>query len=344
MEQRVFSPVSRRGALKVGGSIVAGALAACSGGSSAFNGSPDAAPVNGTGASSAGSAANGAGTRYSAQALSRPAIDLIERIINAKGTYEDGVLSIELDRKDIDNVRWRGYLVLPSFEINGTLVFQCASGDSVYLNADIALKSSEVDPFIDALIRNDIIFQAHHQHFYSMEPDVWFIHFRKYGETAQVARAVKNALDVTATPFPQAPPAHPTTPLPAEELGDILGASPNIGDNGVVTFDVPRANPIVLGGAHINPYLNVATSISFQPIGGQNALASPDPGMIASEVQKVVAYMRARHWDSGCLYNQETDEQPQLYFDHFIKAGNSLQLAHEVRGALDLMDMRFETP
>ncbi len=345
MQHRLFSPVSRLTALRLGGSIIAGTtLATCGGGSSALSGGSDGAPLSGAAGTAGGTAPQNAGTRYTIQSLSNSAIALIQKIIDAQGTYDNGVLSIELDRDDIQDVHWRGIKVLPSFEINGDLVWQCLADDTVMMNADVALKASEVLPFIDGLIRNGVTFQAHHQHYYSMEPDIWFIHFRKRGETAEVAHAVKNALNGTSIPFPQAPPPHPTTPLPAEELGDIIGASPSIGANGVVGFNVPRANPILLGGEHINPYLNIQTNIFFQPLGGGNALVSPDIGMIASEVQSVVGYMRAHAWDSGCLYNQETDEQPQLFFDHFIKAGNALQLAHEIRGALDLTNVTFKTP
>lgn len=64
--------------------------------------------------------------------------------------------------------------------------------------------------------------------------------------------------------------------------------------------------------------------------------------MIASEVNPVTAFMKARTWDDGCLYNQETDEQPQLYFSHMFKTGDPLTLAREIRGGLDLMDMQFK--
>jgi hypothetical protein len=43
-------------------------------------------------------------------------------------------------------------------------------------------------------------------------------------------------------------------------------------------------------------------------------------------------------WYQGCLYNQETNEHPQLYFDHMVKVGNAYQLAAEIRRALDLTD------
>jgi len=45
--------------------------------------------------------------------------------------------------------------------------------------------------------------------------------------------------------------------------------------------------------------------------------------------------MRAQGWDIGCLYNQETDEQPQLFFSHQFKIGDPYQLAAEVRRGLD---------
>jgi hypothetical protein len=136
-------------------------------------------------------------------------------------------------------------------------------------------------------------------------------------------------------------PSNPKTPLPAAELGRILGAKPNIGADGVVTFDIPRKEPIRLGGMTVNPYLNVMTSVAFQPYTGETASAAPDFGMLASEVDKVVRTMRSQGWDIGCLYNQETDEYPQLFFSHQFNLGDSIELAHEIRRGLNLMNLKF---
>jgi hypothetical protein len=62
--------------------------------------------------------------------------------------------------------------------------------------------------------------------------------------------------------------------------------------------------------------------------------------MVASEVQNVVRVMRRQGWEIGCLYNQETDEQPQLYFSHQVKVGNAVELAHEVRRGLNLTNSK----
>lgn len=110
----------------------------------------------------------------------------------------------------------------------------------------------------------------------------------------------------------------------------------------MVTFNVPRKNPIRLGGIRINPYLNVAAAIAFEPYGGnQNAAAVIDFSLVASEIQDVMKLMRRKKWDIGCLYNQEIAEDPQLYFSHQFKTGDALQLAREMRDGLNLTNSRF---
>ncbi len=52
----------------------------------------------------------------------------------------------------------------------------------------------------------------------------------------------------------------------------------------------------------------------------------------------LMSVMRGQNppWDVHCLYNQETEEQPQLYFSHQLKIGTDpYELAREVRAGLD---------
>lgn len=266
----------------------------------------------------------------------------IEQILNADGKVSDGVFHIDIDRKDIDDVTLRGVPIKAAFQINGSVFFQSTGGGRGIMNADLALKPEELDPFIDQLISNDIVFQAEHQHMFDFSPVIWFVHFRADGDPIRIAKGVKAALDKTTTPFPQKSASHPTTPLPAEEMGKIIGAKPDIKEDGVVTFDVPRRERIVLGGVGISPYLNVDTDIAFQPLEGGKAAAIPDYSLLASEVQRVTEEQLHRGWEIGCLYNQEIAESPQLYFSHQFKTGDPLQLAREIRSALNLTNVKFE--
>src|SRR2546421_12571296 len=96
----------------------------------------------------------------------------MEQILQAKGTVVEGVLSIELDRTDIGTCFIHGVPIKPSFEINGTLTFQPVGTSRALFNGDLALKPSEGDLFIDAILANGLVMQAEHQHFYDLEPDV----------------------------------------------------------------------------------------------------------------------------------------------------------------------------
>lgn len=267
----------------------------------------------------------------------------IQSIIGAEGSTSNGVFTISIARNDIQGSTIRGVPIKPAFEISGELNFQKLPGNRGYImNSDMPLKTSEVVPFIDQLLKYGIVFQAEHQHYYDIEPINWFIHFRGVGDPIALAKAVKQAINVTSTPFPQTMPKNPTTSLPADAMGKILGAKPSIGADGVVSFDLPRKETIHLGGYVISNYLNVTTAINFEPLpNSQAAAGAPDFAMIASEIQNVIGVMRQQGWDIGCLYNQETAEDPQLFYSHQIKTGDPLQLAREIRKGLNYMNLQF---
>ncbi len=263
----------------------------------------------------------------------------IEQVMQADGTVSHGVLDIEENRSDLSVSGGSPHVhFVDGFQIQNEFFFQSLEGGQGIVNGDLALKTSEIQPVIDAILRNGLVFQAEHQHLYDLEPMVWFIHLRGVGDPVDLAARVHAVVKATSTPLPQSSPPHPTTPLPTTQLGKILGGDAQVGDNGVVTVTVPRRDGVELGGVHVSPELNIATSIQFEPLGGGRAAVVPDYSMTSEEIQAVIATMRHHDWEVGCLYNQETDEQPQLFFSHTFKTGDAIQLAHEVRAALDHTD------
>jgi hypothetical protein len=267
----------------------------------------------------------------------------MQEILQAEGTVgSTGVLQIQLDRTDIGAVSWHGHPVLPSFQLDSSLNFQPLGHGKAFFNGDVALLPGEILPVIDAIVANDLEFQAEHQHFYDFEPMVWFIHLRGRGNALDLARRVHNVVLATATPLPQAPPSNPTTPLDADRLMEILhGDSADVGEDGVVTISVSRNNPIRIAGIVVDPDTNIATTVVFEPLddAATNVLCAPDFSMEAKEINGVTATMRGQGWDIGCLYNQETDEHPQLFFEHAMKQGDPYQLAAQVRNGLDKMNV-----
>jgi hypothetical protein len=325
--------ISRRRALALGAGLVGGTIAVSS---PLLAGAP---PVR--------------ASTYPGGSFSQSTIHQMEQIFQTSGTQDNGVLSFELDRKDLSHYTVGSKTLSshvpvpfsPDWENNGSFYFQPLNGNgsSAIMNADFGgLLPQEVDPFIDQLLAHDITFQAFHQHFDDVLPaQLFFIHFRAVGDPIQLARGVMAAVKTTGIPFPQFSSSTPTTPLDVHQLVSILGGSAQVGSGGVVTVNVPRTDKITLGGVPINPYLNVAAPVAFLPLDskGTTVAAAPDFNMIAAEVQKVMKVMRSQGWVVGCLYNQETDEFPQLYFSHQLKVGDPITLAKEIRKGFDQMQV-----
>jgi hypothetical protein len=204
------------------------------------------------------------------------------------------------------------------------------------MNGDLAVRPGEIQAVIDAILANGLVFQAFHQHYYDVSPMVWFIHLRGAGDPLTLARACRAVVDVTSTPLPQTSPP-PSTPLQAHRLATILHGDAEVSGE-VVTVTVPRRRGVVIDGIHVDPETNIATTVEFRPLdpSGSTAAAAPDFSMDSDEVMPVTALMRRLGWLDGCLYNQETDERPQLYFSHMLKTGDPYDLAAEVRAGLDL--------
>ena len=217
--------ISRRTALRLGGGIAGAFIAA------------GARAADGSGGSNTPSSND---------------FDEVEQIIQAPGKMEHGLFSINVVRHDITGVTVRDVPIKPAFQLHGELYFQALGNGRAVMNGDVALKPEELNPFIDQLVSNNLVLQAEHQHLYNFSPMVWFIHFRGVGDMKQMARGIKSALSVTSAPFPQHKPSNPSTPLPADDLGKILGASPKVGGDGVVSFEVPRKETITLGGVQVS--------------------------------------------------------------------------------------------
>jgi hypothetical protein len=264
--------------------------------------------------------------------------DRIQQIVGAEGTVSQRVLQISIARDDIGRVNGpEGVRFDSDFQIHGDLTFQPLGSGRAFLNADLALKASELNRVIDALDASGLVFQAEHQHYVDLSPQVWFIHFRGLGRPLDLARAARKVIDVTAAKLPQKMPSKPTTPLDHKRLVRILGGSAEVGGGGVVTVTVGRTDRIVIDGVHASPEANISTNIEFKPLdsAGRQAAVGPDFSMRGPEVRPTVRAMRANGFQVGCLYNQETDEHPQLYFSHMLAKGDPYVLAAAVRRGLD---------
>jgi hypothetical protein len=272
----------------------------------------------------------------------------MEQILRTDGKISNGVLDFTQHRNDLNDVTGpdvtgSGRIPFkPAWEIRNEFHFQPLQSGRAIFNGEISILGREANQVIDRILANRLVFQAFHQHFFDLSPQVWHIHFRGIGTPLGLARAVAAVVSATGTPLPQSSRAHPTTPLNTQRLEQILGGSAEVDEEGVVVVSVPRRENIILGGVHVKPEMGVEHTVNFEPLGGGRTAVAPDYALIASEINPVMSIMRRNNFAVHCLYNQETAETPQLYFSHQLAVGDAYALAHAIRLALERTNTAFE--
>jgi hypothetical protein len=165
-------------------------------------------------------------------------------------------------------------------------------------------------------------------------PSLWWMHINGMGDPVALARAVKAALDKTATP----PPAPSSPPGPVDlntaAIDAALGGTGAI-DGGVYKFTFTRRETISEDQYVIPAGLGVTTGLNFQPLGGGQAAINGDFAMASKEVQHVIAALRQGGITVVSLHNHGLDDQPHLFYLHFWATGDGVVLAKALRAALD---------
>jgi hypothetical protein len=131
-----------------------------------------------------------------------PAIDLdtaqIDQIIGAKGGNNGGVYAINVPRRD--PITEQGMMVGAPIMGGATAInFQPTGGGKAAITGDFALIGSEVPDVVRALRSNGIDVTAIHSHMLTEEPRIIFLHFWANDDALKLARALRAALDKTAS-------------------------------------------------------------------------------------------------------------------------------------------------
>src|SRR5207245_8524272 len=127
--------------------------------------------------------------------------------------------------------------------------------------------------------------------------------------------------------------------LDTKQLDQIMGHAGKI-NGGVYQFVIPRAEKIAEGeiahGAEPIPAsMGLATGVNFQATGSGHAAITGDFVLIASEVNHVIATLRANGIQVTALHSHMLEESPRFFFLHFWANDDALGLARGIKAALD---------
>ena len=230
----------------------------------------------------------------------------------------------------------QGVQIRPSFALGSWLAFKQSGENEAVAMGDLVLTEEELNRVLAKLQQGGVGQTAVHKHLLEMEPAIWWAHVHGHGNPVEIAQTVREALALTGTPdeSPGGAGAPPELPLDTAQISRILG-HPGRNNGGVYNVSVPRAETIRSMGIEVPPSMGLTTVFNFQPTGGGRAAINGDYVMTASEVDRVIATLRAHDIQIVELHHHLTDEEPRLFFMHFWANDDAVKLARGLRAALD---------
>jgi hypothetical protein len=253
---------------------------------------------------------------------------MVEKEIGKQGVSSGNVLKFEFPRSDmavkVGNVKVEPELALTSWF---TLRNEGAQGTAVM--GDLALKEEEVGPVMSRLLKDNIWVTASGNHLMFEKPRVMFLHFGSRGRTETMARAMKEVLQLTATPLTAR--AARAGPADWTKVEAVLGKGTRAGN--VIHFNFQRADKIKELGTVIPPVLGVETEVSFQKDGSKAAVAgyyALEPG----EVNPVIAELLGNGISVTAVHSNMLFEEPRLLFVYVWGYGEPEKLAKGIKAAL----------
>jgi biotin operon repressor len=133
----------------------------------------------------------------------QPAIDLdtgqLDQIIGVKGRANGGVYQLGVPRRD--PISEDGTQMTPAGPLGLAtgIGFQPTGGGKAAVTGDFVLAAEEVNPVIQTLRSSGIEVTALHSHMLMEQPRLFFMHFWANDDALKLARALRAALDKTAS-------------------------------------------------------------------------------------------------------------------------------------------------
>ena len=229
----------------------------------------------------------------------------------------DGVRRFGWPRTDLHVVRG-GVTIEAPLALGSWAAFHGMPDGAVMAMGDLVLTAPEVNPVVSALQTGGFEVMAIHNHLIGETPPLTYVHFSARGKADDVARALKAALEKTATPM--GTPGPPPSPA-AEEAALLHRVEESLGRKGtmagrVLQVSVPRAESIQENGMEVPATMGMAIALNFQAASGRVATTG-DFVLVAAEVNPVIRELRSRGVEVTALHSHMLAETPRLFFLHF---------------------------
>ena len=258
--------------------------------------------------------------------------DGIAKTMGKQGDLTGQMYKVSVPRSDLA-VKIGDVRIKPALALINWAAF-IKSGDTAITYGDLVLLEDEINPVISKLEEGGIELSALHNHLLHETPRIMYIHFVGRGDEVEMAKAIREALAITATPLVSAPSGPEAKPELAMQIERIIGYQGNMAGD-VFHITVPRNDVHVAAlGAMIPGSMGMNTPLNFQ-LEGKNAAINGDFMVLPAEVNPVIKLLRANGIEVASVHNHMLDDEPRMIFMHFWAYGDAVDLAKGLKAALE---------
>jgi Domain of Unknown Function (DUF1259) len=257
----------------------------------------------------------------------------IDQALGRSGQKTGDVYKVAFARTDL-HVSVRGLAIKPGFALGSWAAFT-GTNDQAMVMGDLVLLEDELNPVMEKLSSADFEITAVHNHLIEETPHVVYMHYMGHGPASELATSLKNALAASKTPLdrPAGAPEEAAPPAWVKAVEDTVGRKGTF-KGGVLSYGVPRAESVSMGGVGVAPAAGVAEAINFQAADSGSVATTGDFVLTAEEVNPVIAELQTHHIMVTALHSHMLTEQPRLFFMHFWAVGSPEPVASGIAAAL----------
>jgi hypothetical protein len=260
----------------------------------------------------------------------------VDAVMNKEAAIVGAVHKYPLPRSDL-HVTLDGVEIKPALALGGWIAFEQIGAQAVMMG-DLVLTEVEAAPVLRSLLADGVGVTGLHNHLLRATPATLYMHVSGFGDPIVLARAVREALAETKTPFgaSKASSNAASANLDADAVGAILGAKGKNND-GVWQFSIPRPDDVRVAGMAMPAAMGVATALNFEPTGDGKAAIAGDFVVLGKEVAPLLKTLQANGVEVTALHNHMLTDEPRLFFVHVFAHEDAVKLARALRAGLDVI-------
>ena len=257
----------------------------------------------------------------------------IDQALGRSGQKIGDVYKVGFPRTDL-HVSVHGLEIKPGLALGSWAAFTGTESNAMVMG-DLVLLEDELNPVMEKLRSAGFAISAVHNHLIEETPHVVYMHYMGHGPAAELAASLKAALAVSKPPLdkPAASAEEATPPAWVKAVEDSVGRK-GFFKGGVLSYGVPRGEPVMMDGITVAPAAGVAEAINFQAADAGNVATTGDFVLTAEEVNPVIAELQAHHILVTALHSHMLTEEPRLFFMHFWEVGSPESVGGGIAAAL----------